>query len=101
MGLADRIVHIENDEQVGDIAVHAFTAGFNLYAIGEATRGELEAVFSLSAQDLTGLDTLKSEYDGQATAVEKLLFVLKLEHAGLFYERGTIDKTRYIQIMGL
>lgn len=101
MGLADRIIHIENGDQVGDIAVHTWTAAFNLYAAGEATRAELSAVFSLSAQDLVGLDTLKSEYDGLTTEAEKIGFVLKLEHAGLFYERGTIDKARYMQIMGL
>lgn len=100
MGLAERIVHAGGDENA-DIAVHRFTAGFGLYVVGEATRAELEAVFSLSAGDLAGVDALKAEYDALGTAVEKALFLQKIEWAGIFYENGTINAARYKQILGL
>lgn len=100
MGLAERIVHAGGDENA-NIAVHRFTAGFGLYVIGQATRGELATVFSLSADDLVGVDALKAEYDALGSAVEKAVFLQKLEWAGMFYENGTIDTARYKQILGL
>lgn len=97
MALSDRIKHATG----GDIAVHKWTAGFALYAIGEATRNELIAVFDLSVEDQVGLDALKSNYDSLSTAIEKAVFLSKIEWAGLFYEDGTIDIDRYKQILGM
>jgi hypothetical protein len=72
-----------------------------LYVIGEATRTELETVFSLGVSDLAGLDALKAQYDSLGSAVEKAVFLQKIEWAGMFYENGTIDIDRYKQILGL
>jgi hypothetical protein len=103
MALADRIVHQDpvTSAPVGDIPVHEFTAAFNLYVLGEATRAQVIAVFSLTAADETGLDTLKTTYDALATLSDKLEFKMKLESAGIFYQNGKIDKTKYMSIMGL
>jgi hypothetical protein len=100
MGLADRLFHTENGIPTGDIAIHSWTAAFSLYCYGDAPRSKLEAVFSLSAEDLAGLDTLKTAYDA-LSVTDKTNFLNKLESAGLFYESGDIDKTQYKQIMGL
>lgn len=97
MALSDRIRH----KGGGDIPVHKWTAGFALYAIGEATRNELIAVFDLSVEDQVGLDALKSNYDSLSTSIQKAVFLSKVEWAGLFYEDGTIDIDRYKQILGM
>lgn len=104
MGLADRIQHPDSgswDFTDGMIAIHAWTAAFELYCYGEATRAQLIAVFALDVTEQAGLDQLKAAYDALSTALEKHVFLHKLEAAGRFYQYGKIDKTKYKQILGL
>lgn len=101
MALADRIIHIESGSITGDIPIHEWTSAFTLYAIGEATRNKVINTFSLTSADETGLDALKTTYDGLGTKADKNEFLEKLEAAGIFYQNGTIDTAQYKSIMGL
>lgn len=82
------------------IAIHKFTAALVLYATGDATANNIKNVFNMDASASAQLDTLLSVLDAIATAVEKSIWLQKLEAAGLYYEDGTIDSTQYKNIMG-
>jgi hypothetical protein len=107
MGIADELEHpsidgIKKDFTVGAIPIHHWSAAWEMYARGEATYDEIKALFGLEARGVTaGSDQLKAVIDALGTENQKLLFIMKMEAAGLFYETGQINKTRYKQIMGL
>lgn len=83
------------------ISIHKFTAALVLYATGNATANNIKSVFNMDASASAQLDTLLSVLDGIATAVEKSIWLQKLESAGLYYEDGTIDAEQYKNIMGI
>lgn len=104
MGFADEIQHVDtpDDLTAGPIAVHRLSAAMELYARGEVTAQQVDNVFGLTARGVsTGFNQLVAAIDALGTENQKLLFVMKLEAAGLFYESGTIDKDQYKQIVGL
>lgn len=107
MGIADELQHplidgMKADLSTGPIAIHYWTAAWELYARGEATYDQIKTLFGLEARGVTaGSDQLKTAIDALGTENQKLLFIMKMEAAGLFYETGQIDKTKYKQIMGL
>lgn len=104
MGLADEIQHSDTPQDVTGkpIAIHTWTAALELYVRGEATVTQIDNVFGITARGVrTGLDQLVAQIDALGTENQKLIFVYKMEAAGLFYERGLIDKAKYKSIMGL
>lgn len=104
MGLADRLVHSDNpppNVTTEPIGIHEWTAAFELYCYGEATRTSIINQFGLSTEEQNGLDVLKSNYDALSTALDKHIFLHKLEATGLFYQNGMIDIAKYKSIMGL
>lgn len=104
MGLADELQRSDPalDLTTGPIAIHRWTAALELYARGEATAAQIDAIFGITARGVSaGFNQLIAAIDALGTENQKLLFVMKLEAAGLFYESGTIDKDKYRQIVGL
>jgi hypothetical protein len=65
------------------------------------TKTNLVNTFNLSVEDQNGLDLLKNTYDALPIAIEKHILLHKIESAGIFYQNGVIDKTKYKQILGL
>jgi hypothetical protein len=100
MALTDRLMHPTNLPVSGLIPVHQFTAGFMLWCNGEVTRNQFLNRFNITASgEINGVDALKAKYDSLGTEIEKIIYIWKLEAAGLFYEDGTITDTKYKTIM--
>lgn len=97
MALIDRIVH----SATGDIPIHEFSAAIFLWANGDITRQNIIDLWSLSVDDVTGLDALKVKIDAESTVAAKSNWIHKLESAGLFYANGVITATKYKSIMGV
>lgn len=104
MGLADEIQHSDTPQDLtsGPIPIHTWTAAWELYARGEATANQIKNIFGIESRGCeTGMYQLQTQIDDLSTENQKLLHVMKMEAAGLFYENGSIDKTKYKEIMGL
>lgn len=105
MGLAERIVQSDTPtvypHEDGTIPIHEFTAAMTLLAAGEVTKSQLVTLFAFDATEEAGLDTLIAAYIALPTTADKVMWLMKLEAAGIFFQDGNIDKAKYKSIMGL
>lgn len=106
MGLADRIVHAEIAIPYASgeaIPIHYFTASLELYQNGKATYNQIKNVFKMTDGEASGLLKITDKIDELAASGSyyQVQFIRRIDAAGMFYERGIIDKAQYIDIVGL
>lgn len=75
MALFDRLIPV--NDTVEKITVDAFTGVLLLWAIGDKTRAEVEALYGLDAND-AHLTWLKNQYDVAASNGKAVQFILGL-----------------------
>jgi hypothetical protein len=96
--LFDRLYPVEGP--VSNIPVHGFHAAISDYMVGETTRAQIIAVWSLDAEATADLDVLLATVDALTGIENKLRFVTELDavmnlaELGLRYHTKSAFATR-------
>ena len=83
--LVDRIAGINGADK---ISVHHFTSQYRLVAEGIRTPAEVVAEFNLVGQEVTDASAVLSVLDAQSNALNKVLYILKMDAVFISVESG-------------
>lgn len=90
MGLFQRLT--AGDET--KIPIHAFGAAMLEWARGAATKAQLVSAFSLSGDDITNLDAIKTQHDGLPTDAAKEDYRTKVHDVFILIEAGLYNEAK-------
>ena len=86
--MADLIDRIAGTNGADKISIHHFTSQYRLIAEGIRTPAEVVAEFNLVGQEITDASAVLSVLDAQSNALNKVLYILKMDAVFISVESG-------------
>ena len=88
--LYDRIYNENPDNETPQLNTHGLTSSLILYSVGEFTSNQVKNFWNMDAAAIIDWDALVANIDGTTGTANKLVFLHRLEAAGIATEVGAI-----------